>query len=132
MAHNVIANHVATTLCSPNIASRKVAVEILLFIARVQDFSYVHITLAALESLSAENNEMGPYEYWFKSLESTLQGRGKMGSLVGASEEIRKNVGAESSLNEYAVCAPSVINLFSIHLILSIHQWIIAHQSHSC
>jgi cytokinesis protein len=32
-----------------------------------------------------------------------LQGRGRMGSLVGASEEIRKNAGPDSSLNEYAV-----------------------------
>jgi hypothetical protein len=36
-------------------------------------------------------------------MEYSLSGRGKMGSLVGASEEIRKTGGIDSSLNEYAV-----------------------------
>ena len=32
-----------------------------------------------------------------------LGGRGRMGSLVGASEEIRRNAGMDSSLNDYTV-----------------------------
>ncbi|THH08533.1 hypothetical protein EW145_g2635 [Phellinidium pouzarii] len=67
----------------------------------------------ALEALSTANNESGPYVYWFHSLESILLGRGKMGSLVGASEEIRKNAGMDSSLNEYAQA-----NLLVIHGVL--------------
>lgn len=101
--HNIIANHIAAILSSPHIPSRKVAIEILTFICFVREFSYHAIALSALDSCSSENNESGPYAYWLKSLESTLLGRGKMGSLVGASEEIRKNGGLDSSLNEYAV-----------------------------
>jgi cytokinesis protein len=59
--------------------------------------------LAALEALST--NESGScYDSWFKSLEQTLSGRGMMGSLVGASEEVKRTGGIDSSLNEYAVC----------------------------
>jgi len=38
-------------------------------------------------------------------MESSLSGRGKMGSLVGASEEVKRTGGVDSSLNEYAVSA---------------------------
>lgn len=62
--------------------------------------------MAALEALTAANNETGGcYEYWFKSMEQSLSGRGKMGSLVGASDEVKRG-GIEGSLNEYAVCFP--------------------------
>lgn len=70
-------------------------------------FAYEHpgpeVVLAALEALSTANNETGRFDYWFKSLEATLTGRGKMGSRVGASEDVKRNGGLESSLNEYAV-----------------------------
>jgi cytokinesis protein len=63
-----------------------------------------HLVVTALEALSLSNNEAsGCYQYWFKSMESALSGRGKMGSLVGASDEIRKAGGIDSSLNEYTV-----------------------------
>ena len=49
------------------------------------------------------NNEPGGcFSYWFKSMDIALSGRGKMGSLVGASEEVRRG-GLDSSLNDYAV-----------------------------
>jgi len=61
------------------------------------------LVISALEALSQANNEgTGCYDYWFKSLLASLSGRGKMGSLVGASEDV-KRAGIESSLNEYTV-----------------------------
>lgn len=45
----------------------------------------------------------GRYDYWFKVLDETLNGRGLLGSLVGASEELKRNQGIDSNLNEYAV-----------------------------
>jgi cytokinesis protein len=73
------------------------------------------LVIAGLEALSASNNEgSGCYDYWFKSMESSLSGRGKMGSLVGASEEVKRTAGVDSSLNEYAVskllCMPCSLN----------------------
>lgn len=76
----------------------------LTFIAYYEDGQGHSLVISALEGLSSTNNDGGScYEFWFKSFEQALSGRGKMGSLVGASEEVRR-AGVDSSLNEYAVC----------------------------
>lgn len=72
----------------------------LTFIAYYEDGQGHSLVISALEAL---NDGGSCYEFWFKSLEQALSGRGKMGSLVGASEEVRR-AGMDSSLNEYAVC----------------------------
>lgn len=95
--------HIASTLNTAQISSRKVALEILTFLCYWEDGISHELVIQALEALSNANNDKGPYEYWFRSLEGTLLGRGKMGSLVGASEEVRRNGGLDSSLNDYAV-----------------------------
>lgn len=65
--------------------------------------------IGALEALTANNNESGGmYTFWFKSMENSLAGRGKMGSMVGASEEVRRAAGVDSSLNEYAVSLSTI------------------------
>jgi cytokinesis protein len=69
------------------------------------------LVVAALEALSSSNNEAGGcYNYWFKSMDAALSGRGKMGSLVGASDEVRRAGGIDSSLNEYAVGSNNISN----------------------
>ena len=68
------------------------------------DGEYQQNVLSGLENLSTSNNEgSDPFSYWFKSMETSLTGRGKMGSLVGASDEVKRAGGTESSLNDYAV-----------------------------
>ena len=81
------------------------------FLCYWEDGQHHELVIKALDALSTANNETGPYTYWFHSLENTLLGRGRMGSLVGASEEVRKAAGLDSSLNDYAV---SNISLRSI------------------
>ena len=105
MKHNLIVTHLASSLNTPHLPSKKVAIELLTFMCVWEDAATHHLVVAGLEALSVANNMKGPFEYWFSSLESTLAGRGKMGSLVGASEDIRKNNGMDSTLNEYAVSA---------------------------
>ena len=104
MSHpNLIPSHVASVLNTPNLPSRKAAIEILTFICYWKNGARHDLVIAGLETLSAANDTSGPYTFWFKSLEAALSGRGKMGSLVGASEDIRKNAGVDSNLNDYAV-----------------------------
>ena len=65
------------------------------------------MVIAGLETLSTSHNEGDDcFVYWFKTMEHSLSGRGKMGSLVGASEEVRRGGNVDSSLNEYAVSFP--------------------------
>lgn len=78
--------------------------EVLCFLTYKNDGEALGLVVSALETLSTSNNEGNdPYGYWFKSMEQALSGRGKMGSLVGASEEVKRAGGLESSLNDYAV-----------------------------
>lgn len=62
-------------------------------------------------------------------MEQSLSGRGKMGSLVGASEEVKRTGGVDSSLNEYAVCFVITIqeipdnNAFNPALEPPLNQW---------
>ena len=95
----------ASSLTSPHLPTRKVVLELLCFLTYWNDGEAHGLVLAALEALSTSHNESGGcHDSWFKSLEESLSGRGVMGSLVGASEEVKRTGGIDSSLNEYAVC----------------------------
>lgn len=95
--------NMACSLNSPNLQTRKLIAEILIFICYYNEGARIGDVLNGLDALSHANGEIGTYDYWFKSLESTLGGRGKMGSLVGASEEVKKAGAVDTSLNDYAV-----------------------------
>lgn len=63
-----------------------------------------------LATLSQANGDStGCYDYWFQSLEGVLRGRGKMGSLVGASDEYKR---AGGDVIDYAVRSLSQVPLF--------------------
>lgn len=101
----MIVTQVASSLNTPHLPTRKLILDLLTFLCYWNEGEPHPLVISALEALSAANNEPnGCYSYWFKSMENALLGRGKMGSLVGVSEEVRKNIGGvDSSLNEYAV-----------------------------
>jgi cytokinesis protein len=111
---NGIVTQIVSSLNSPHLPTRKLICEVLLSIIYISKDA-LSLVFPALENLTRSNevplmndpndkrNVPGYYDYWFRSLESALLGRGKMGSLVGASEEVRKGSGHDSSLQEYAV-----------------------------
>lgn len=95
---------IAASLNTPHLPTRKLILDLLSFLAYWNEGEAHHLVIAGLEALSSSNNEgTGCYDYWFKSMESSLSGRGKMGSLVGASDEVKRTGGIDTSLNEYAV-----------------------------
>ena len=99
---------VASALNSPNVPTRKLILDILVFIVYQDRPNYHDLVIEGLKTLSQENHEPGgPYSYWFKSFEQSLAGRGKMGTLVGASEDVKRHGGGDPSLNEYTVGMPS-------------------------
>ncbi|KAG6853705.1 hypothetical protein C0991_002241 [Blastosporella zonata] len=104
LTHPLIVTQIAATLNTPNLATRKLIVDLLCFICYFNDGEALNLVVAGLEALSSSNNEGGGcYDFWFKSMEYSLSGRGKMGSLVGASEEIKRSAGVDSSMNDYAL-----------------------------
>ncbi|TFY54779.1 hypothetical protein EVG20_g9572, partial [Dentipellis fragilis] len=104
LTHNGIVTQLASSLNSPRISTKKLLIELLISLTYWNEGEALPLVFSALEALSLTNGESNsPYAYWFKSVETSLSGRGKMGSLVGASDEVRKNAGTEGALNEYAL-----------------------------
>ncbi|KAH7908026.1 armadillo-type protein [Hygrophoropsis aurantiaca] len=108
LKHNGLVTQIASSLNAPHLSTRKGILEVLLSIIYCSKDS-LRLVLQAFEALSAANSDPpssepgGCYDYWFKSFETALIGRGKMGSLVGASDEIKKGTGNDSSLVDYAL-----------------------------
>jgi cytokinesis protein len=103
LGHNLLVTQIASSLNSPRLAVRKLVVELLTFLA-YRNTEALNLVTGALETVSITNGAgNSPYAYWFANFERSISGRGKMGSLVGASEEVRRNAATESNINEYAV-----------------------------
>lgn len=100
----MILTQIASALSTPHLPTRKILLDLLCFLEYYNEGQVHNLVVSALEALSAANNEAGnPYAYWFKSLEIALAGRGRMGTLVGASDEVKRHGGIDPSLNDYAV-----------------------------
>lgn len=120
-------NHITTVLGSPSIPSRKLGLELVVALCYVDDNS-LQLVLTALDSLSNNNNERGPFTFWFKATLMTMLSRGKMGSLVGTSKDFKKAVGSDLSLGDYTVRIPRMhyctrANKPPIVKHVDAHQW---------
>lgn len=71
------------------------------------------IVLKGLDKLSEHLGEFGRFDAWLKLLGATLDGRGIMGSLVGASEDVKRLAGngaPDSHLGDFALSNMMLIN----------------------
>ncbi|CDS00429.1 hypothetical protein [Sporisorium scitamineum] len=105
------------SMISLQLTTRKQAADILLFLCHWDKPTGHRLVLKAFDDLKTSQGDHGRFDAWFRVLEQTIDGRGKMGSMVGASDEVKKLsvVGPhESSLNEYAIN-----NMFLINAILN-------------
>ncbi|KIJ69533.1 hypothetical protein HYDPIDRAFT_106178 [Hydnomerulius pinastri MD-312] len=109
MKYPNVVPQIISSLNAPHLQTRRTIMELLLSILDCSRHFLEHI-FQGLAALSHANcNSTGYYTYWFQSLEATLRGRGRMGSLVGASEEIRRTGGKDTALTEYALVNIKVI-----------------------
>ncbi|KAI9476485.1 MAG: armadillo-type protein [Benjaminiella poitrasii] len=105
--------HIVLSLVSPPIQTRKLVCEILAFVCHVDLPKGQDIVLKGLDKLSEHLGEFGRFDAWFKLLEATLDGRGKMGSLVGASEDVKRLAGSgapDSHLSDFALSNMMLVN----------------------
>lgn len=117
LTHNLLVTQIASSLNSPRLPSRKLVAELLTFLT-YRSSEAVNLITKGLEKVSEANNVGNTaYAYWFASFEKSISGRGKMGSMVGASDEVRKNATTESNINEYAVRRPFEFNSVFLSLI---------------
>ncbi|KAK4550848.1 hypothetical protein LTR36_000428 [Oleoguttula mirabilis] len=111
LQHDTIIMALCGSLTSPRLNTRKLVSELLTFLCHWAN-GHGHLkVLQALDHLKAQQGENGRFDAWMRIVEVTIDGRGKMGSLVGASDEVRSGgIGMENLLMEYAVTSLFLVN----------------------
>ena len=110
--HQSIIVALATSLTSPRLSSRKLSGEVLTFLCHWGNGEGHIKVLQAMDHVKHQQGESGRFDAWMRIIEVTIDGRGKMGSLVGASEEMRSGgIGMENLLMEYALSTMFLINM---------------------
>ncbi|KAI9669828.1 MAG: hypothetical protein M1817_004569 [Caeruleum heppii] len=112
LAHQQVIVSLATSLISPRLTTRKLVSEVLTFLCHWADGQGHLKVLQAMDYVKNQQGENGRFDAWMRIVEVTIDGRGKMGSLVGASEELRSGgIGMENLLMEYAVATLILLNM---------------------
>ena len=112
LAHQQVIVALATSLISPRLTTRKLVSEVLTFLCHWADGQGHLKVIQAMDFVKNQHGENGRFDAWMRVVEVTVDGRGKMGSLVGASEEVRSGgIGMENLLMEYAVATLFLINM---------------------
>ncbi|KAK9766452.1 hypothetical protein K7432_004474 [Basidiobolus ranarum] len=101
--------NITYSLDSAFLPTRKLVAEFLTFICYFEARGCDYI-LKGLDQVKRARNHHLRFEAWMKSLENTIDGRGILGSLVGASEEIKKTAGADRELVEYVITNLMLVN----------------------
>ncbi|EME86861.1 uncharacterized protein MYCFIDRAFT_49427 [Pseudocercospora fijiensis CIRAD86] len=111
LQHDSIVMALASSLTTPRLHTRKLVSELLTFLCHWAEGQGHVKVLQAMDHLKAQQSENGRFDAWLRIVEVTIDGRGKMGSLVGASDEVRSGgVGMENLLMEYAVASLFLVN----------------------
>ncbi|KAM7194791.1 cytokinesis protein sepA [Naviculisporaceae sp. PSN 640] len=112
LQHQQVIVALATSLISPRLTTRKLVSEVLTFLCHWADGKGHVKVIEALDVVKAQQGENGRFDAWMRLVEVTIDGRGKMGSLVGASDEVRSGgIGMENLLMEYAVATLILLNM---------------------
>ena len=111
LSHPQIPIALAMCLISPRLTTRRLVSEVMTFLCHCGEGQGHLKVIQAMDQVKSMINENGRFDAWMRIVEVTIDGRGKMGSLVGASEEVRSGgVGMENLLMEYAVATLVLIN----------------------
>ena len=112
LSHQQVIVSLATSLISPRLTTRKLVSEVLTFLCHWANGEGHLKVLQAMDHVKHQQGENGRFDAWMRIVEVTIDGRGKMGSLVGASEEVRSGgIGMENLLMEYAVASLFLLNM---------------------
>lgn len=112
LSHQQVIVALASSLISQRLTTRKLVSEILTFLCdSAAEHGHMKV-LQAMDSVKNIQGETGRFDAWMRIVEVSIDGRGKMGSLVGASEEFRGGgIGMENLLMEYALSTMFLINM---------------------
>ncbi len=110
--HPSIIQALCSSLISNRLNTRKLVSDVLTFLCHWGEGSGHEKVLQALDNLKTQYGESSRFDAWMRIVEVTVDGRGKMGSMVGASDEVRSGgIGVENLLMEYAIATLFLINM---------------------
>lgn len=100
MKHPQVIHGLCFSLTSPNLPARKLAAEILVFFCHWEEegedrvgLSHVLQGLGHVETHHNSNHpigqKVGKFDVWLRQMETTVEGRGRMGSTVGLSKDLK-------------------------------------------
>ncbi|KAF9089573.1 hypothetical protein BGX23_006574 [Mortierella sp. AD031] len=94
-----------TSLCfsiaSPHLQTRKLVVEVLTFLCYCEVSMGHKLVLEGLDQAMEYWKESARFDAWMRILENTIDGRGRFGTMVGMSEELKKAGTQDGQLIEY-------------------------------
>ncbi|KAG0377050.1 hypothetical protein BGX24_006792 [Mortierella sp. AD032] len=103
-----------TALCfsitSPQLQTRKLVVEVLTFLCYCEVPMGHKLVLEGLDEVQEYWKESARFDAWMRILENTIDGRGRFGTMVGMSEELKKTGTLDSHLIEYVLSNVIFIN----------------------
>ncbi|KAF2280547.1 uncharacterized protein EI97DRAFT_125457 [Westerdykella ornata] len=112
LQHPGIIQALCGSLTSTRLNTRKLVSDVLTFLCHWGEGAGHEKVLQALDTLKAQYGENGRFDAWMRIVEVTIDGRGKMGSMVGASDEVRSGgIGMENLLMEYAIATLFLVNM---------------------
>jgi cytokinesis protein len=112
LRHQGVIVALVTSLTSPRLTTRKLVSEMLTFLSHWGNGEGHLKVIQAMDTVKNQQGENGRFDHWMRLVEVTIDGRGKMGSLVGASDEVRNGgVGMANLLMEYALATLVLINM---------------------
>lgn len=112
LGHTTVIQAIAASLTSPRLHSRKLVSEILTYLCSLSEGQGHIKVIQAFDQLKTVQGENARFDSWMRTVEVTVDGRGKLGSMVGASDEVRSGgTGMENMLMEYAVASLILINM---------------------
>ncbi|KAK4699038.1 V-type H+-transporting ATPase subunit D, partial [Phenoliferia sp. Uapishka_3] len=88
LENNASMSAIAASLASPEIPTRKHVAELLAFFVSRDPQKGGNLVLKGIEDLSKSKGMPGRFDVWFQYWEAAIDGRGKMGSAVGASDAV--------------------------------------------
>lgn len=106
LKHPQCVEQIVHCIVSPSIHSRRVVCEVLVFMCYYEVPVGQDLVLKAMDKLRDKQRGLGRFDAWLYELEITLGGRGRMGSMVGASEDFKRMAAygpPDNQLTEYAV-----------------------------
>ncbi|KAG0049422.1 hypothetical protein BGZ83_005772 [Gryganskiella cystojenkinii] len=98
------------SITSPQLQTRKLVVEVLTFLCYCEVPMGHKLVLEGLDQVQEYWKESARFDAWMRILENTIDGRGRFGTMVGMSEELKKAGTMDSHLIEYVLSNVVFIN----------------------